>query len=741
METFYLGIVIFLFVLAIFDLVVGVSNDAVNFLNSAIGAKAASFRTVMVIAAIGVFVGATFSNGMMDIARHGIYQPQHFYFAEIMTILVAVILTDIVLLDVFNSMGMPTSTTVSLVFEMLGATFAIALVKSMGDPTLQLGNLINTDKALSVVMAIFVSVAVAFFFGVVVQYLARLLFTFNYKSRMKYFIGLFGGLSVTAIIYFMLIKGLKGTSFMTPEMKSWIDAYTPSLLVGLFLFFALLMQLLYLCKINVFKVIVLMGTFSLAFAFAGNDLVNFIGIPLAGYSSYIDFVGAGGVAPDRFLMTSLLESASTPWYFLVGAGTIMVITLFNSKKAQKVVKTSINLSRQDEGEETFGSTPIARMLVRSSLQLANAVDKVTPTSVKRWVEKRFSNEEAIIADGAAFDLVRASVNLVLAGLLIALGTGMKLPLSTTYVTFMVAMGTSLADRAWGRDSAVYRITGVLSVIGGWFITAGAAFTISFFVALLIHYGGTPALLILGALVVFMLVHGLSMGKKKAQEDEDGMKKILSSNDKEEVLSLLQAKTREDLSRILNVSQEVYNLSVRSFLEENRRGLRKATGEIKFQKQQMKQLKRNGTVAVCRLDNDTVLGRGLYYFQGNDFAGELIYSLGRMAEPCMEHIDNNFNPLNEEQKKEFSIVAAGISEFLTLCREQIEKNYLDEEYLNLGNRLNIQLSHLKREELQRIRSYGGSIKVSMVYLTMIQESLNVVTYATNIQKVSRKFQQS
>lgn len=741
METFYLGIVIFLFVLAVFDLVVGVSNDAVNFLNSAIGAKAASFRTIMIIAAIGVFVGATFSNGMMDIARHGIYQPQHFYFAEIMTILMAVILTDIVLLDVFNSMGMPTSTTVSLVFEMLGATFAIALVKTLGDPTLQLGNLINTDKALSVVMAIFVSVAIAFLFGTLVQYLTRMLFTFNYKPRMKYFIGLFGGLSVTAIIYFMLIKGLKGTSFMTPDIKVWIETNTGFLLIGLFIFFALLMQVLYLCKINVFKVIVLMGTFSLAFAFAGNDLVNFIGIPLAGYSSYIDFVGVGGADPNRFLMTSLLESASTPWYFLVGAGTIMVITLFTSKKAQKVVKTSINLSRQDEGEETFGSTPMARMLVRSSLQLANTVNKVTPLSVKSWIEKRFSNDEAILADGAAFDLVRASVNLVLAGLLIALGTSLKLPLSTTYVTFMVAMGTSLADRAWGRDSAVYRITGVLSVIGGWFITAGAAFTISFFVALMIHYGGTPMILILGAAVVFMLVHGLSVGKKKIQRGEDGMKRILSSSSKEEVLSLLQEKTRDDLSRILKVSQDIYTLSVHSFLDENRRGLRKATGEIKFQKQEMKQLKRNGTVAVCRLDNDTVLGRGLYYFQGNDFASELIYSLGRIAEPCMEHIDNNFNPLNEEQKKEFRVVAAGISEFLVLCMNQIAQSYSDDEFLSRGNRLHTQLSHLKREELQRIRSCGGSIKVSMVYLTMIQESMNVVTYATNMQKVSRKFQQA
>lgn len=745
METFYLGIVIFLFMLAVFDLVVGVSNDAVNFLNSAIGSKAAPFRTIMIIAAIGVFVGATTSNGMMDIARHGIYQPEHFYFVEVMTILMAVMLTDVFLLDVFNSMGMPTSTTVSLIFELLGGTFAIALVKTINDPALNMGQLINTDKALSVIMAIFLSVVVAFFFGALVQYLARLVFTFNYKARMNYFIGLFGGLSTTAIIYFMLIKGLKTSTLMTSEVKDWVNANTMLLILGCFVFFTLFMQLLHICKVNVFKVVVLLGTFSLALAFAGNDLVNFIGVPLAGYSSYMDFSSVQGASPDTFLMTSLMKSASTPWYFLTGAGLIMVVTLFLSRKAQKVVKTSVNLSRQDEGEETFGSTPIARVLVRGSLQLATAVDKITPPSAKRWINKRFSNDHAIIADGAAFDLVRASVNLVLAGLLIALGTSMKLPLSTTYVTFMVAMGSSLADRAWGRDSAVYRITGVLSVIGGWFITAGAAFTICFFVALLIYYGGMTVVLILVSLVVFMLVRGAFHARKiKEEARDDKMKRILNIKDNKEMFSLLREQTREELGKLLETSQEIYGLTVRSFLEENRRGLKKVTGEIKFRKQEMKQLKRNGTIAICRLDNETVLGRGLYYFQGMDFASELIYSLGRMAEPCMEHIDNNFNPLNEEQKKEFSVVATGISGFLTLCAERMRENDyedFDDEVVYQANRLGMQLSHLKREELQRIRSCGGSIKVSMVYLTMIQESMNVVNYVTNMQKVSRKFQQA
>ena len=416
METIYLCIVIFLFVLAVFDLIVGVSNDAVNFLQSSVGAKAASFKTVLFIAGLGVFIGAALSNGMMDIARHGIYQPQHFYFAEIMCILLAVMLTDVVLLDVFNTMGMPTSTTVSMVFELLGGTFALALIKVQGSDTLGLGDLINTDKALSVIMAIFVSVAIAFFFGMLVQWLARVVFTFNYKKKMKYSIGIFGGIAVTSIIYFMLIKGLKDSSFMTPDNKQWIQDNTVMLIGFCFIFFTILMQVLHWLKINVFKVVVLLGTFALALAFAGNDLVNFIGVPLAGYSSFIDFTTNGaGSSPDGFLMSSLLGPAKTPWYFLFGAGIIMVYALCTSKKAHNVIKTSVDLARQDEGEENFGSTPIARTLVRLSMTMSNNISKVMPEGMKSWLDTRFRKDEAILADGAAFDLVRASVNLVLAG--------------------------------------------------------------------------------------------------------------------------------------------------------------------------------------------------------------------------------------------------------------------------------------------------------------------------------------
>ncbi len=744
METIYLCIIIFLFVLAIFDLIVGVSNDAVNFLNSAVGAKAASFKTILFIAGIGIFIGASLSNGMMDIARHGIYQPEHFYFSEIMCILLAVMLTDVVLLDVFNSMGMPTSTTVSMVFELLGGTFALALIKVSHDSTLGLGDLINTDKALSVIMGIFLSVAIAFFFGMLVQWLTRVIFTFNYKKKMKYGVALFGGIAATSIIYFMLIKGLKTSSFMTDEYKHWIQDNTFMLIVAFLVFFTIIMQILHWLKVNVFKVVVLMGTFALALAFAGNDLVNFIGVPLAGYSSFIDFTTNGaGSGADSFLMTSLLGPAKTPWYFLLGAGIIMVYALCTSKKAHAVIKTSVDLARQDEGEETFGSTPIARTLVRFSMTLANGLSGIVPESAKEWLNTRFRKDEAIIADGAAFDLIRASVNLVLAGLLIALGTSLKLPLSTTYVTFMVAMGTSLSDRAWGRDSAVYRITGVLSVIGGWFITAGAAFTICFFVALILHYGGNISIIALIGLAIFILVRSQVLYKKR-KEKENGnetLKQLMQASDSEEALKLMRKHTREELSRVMEYAETNFELTVNSFIHENLRGLRRAMGSTKFEKQLIKQMKRTGTLAMCRLDNNTVLEKGLYYYQGNDFASELVYSISRLCEPCLEHIDNNFNPLDAIQKGEFSDVAEDITYLIQLCRKKMENNDYQniEEEIHRANDLNGQLSQLKRKELQRIQSQSGSIRVSMVYLTMVQEAQNVVAYIINLMKVSRKFQ--
>lgn len=749
METFYLFLVIFLFVLAIVDLSVGVSNDAVNFLNSAIGARAASFKVIIAIAAVGVFVGAALSNGMMDIARHGIYQPQHFYFSEIMCILAAVMLTDVVLLDIFNSLGMPTSTTVSMVFELVGGTVAIALVKiASSSGALQLGDLLNTEKAFTVILGIFLSVAIAFFFGVIVQYLSRILFSFNYKKSSKYFIGLFGGLAATSIIYFMLIKGLKTSSFMTGEFKDMVYANTGMIVLGCMVFFTILMQVLHWLKVNVFKVVILMGTFALALAFAGNDLVNFIGVPLAGYSSYMDLMAQGGTTTtDTFLMSSLLEPARTPWYFLVGSGVVMVFALATSKKAQNVVKTSLDLSRQSDGEESFGTSPVARVLVRNCSNAAAIVLNIVPDPIKRWIDSRFDQSEMIMDDKASFDLVRASVNVVLSGLLIALGTSLKLPLSTTYVAFMVAMGTSLADRAWGRESAVYRITGVLSVIGGWFITAGAAFTICFIVALLIYWGGIPALVAMIGLAIYSLVRSHFAYKAKLRKEalkeevNSTVSKLRKATDTREALALFREHSREELQSDLDFTAEVFGKAVNGFMNENLRELRKVLTAVEEKKIHLKQVKRVGTLGVTQLDHDIAVEKGLYYYQGNDFASEIIFSIRRLAEPMKDHIDNNFSPLSEVQKADFGKVTEQIISFLRNCAMMIrENNYSD--FVGLVTEsveLTKQLTALKKGELKRIQGQSGSTKVSMVYLNMVQEAQNVVSFTANLLKVSRKFQ--
>lgn len=749
METFYLFLIIFLFVLAVFDLSVGVSNDAVNFMNSAIGSKAASFKVIMVIAAIGIFVGASLSNGMMDIARHGIYQPQHFYFSEIMCILLAVMLTDVVLLDIFNSLGMPTSTTVSLVFELLGGTVAISLIKiANSNGALQLGDLLNTDKAFTVILAIFLSVAIAFFFGAIVQYISRLIFTFNYKKHMNYFIGLFGGLAATSILYFMLIKGLKESSFMEGDLKTMIYSNTDTIVWGALIFFTLLMQVLHWLKVNVFKVVILLGTFALALAFAGNDLVNFIGVPLAGYSSYMDLMAQGGTTTtDTFLMESLLEPAKTPWYFLVGSGLVMVIALATSKKAQAVIKTSVDLARQSDGNENFGTSPVARVLVRTCNNASNTILSVVPLRVKDWIDSRFNNNEIILEDKASFDLVRASVNVVLSGLLIALGTSLKLPLSTTYVAFMVAMGSSLADRAWGRESAVYRITGVLSVIGGWFITAGAAFTICFLVALLIHVGGIAAMAAMVGLAIYMLIRNQILYKKKMkkeamQEEVDStISKLRETKDKREALSLFREHSRDELCDVLNFASDTFNRSVHGFMDENLRELRKVMSAIEEKKSYLKQVKRVGTLGVTQLEHDIAIDKGLYYYQGNDFASEIVFSIRRLTEPGKEHVDNHFSPLCEVQKEDFGKMTDEIVSFLNRSSVMIESNdyHRMDDLIAESVDLTVKLTLLKKEELKRIQGQSGSTKVSMVYLNMVQEAQNVVSFTANLLKVSRKFQ--
>lgn len=747
METIYLGIVIFLFMLAVFDLLVGVSNDAVNFMNSAVGAKVANFKTIVIVAAIGVFAGAVLSNGMMDIARHGIFQPVNFSFYEIMCILLAVMVTDVVLLDVFNTLGLPTSTTVSMVFELLGGTFILAILKIVGDETglLTLGDMMNTEKALSVIMGIFLSVAIAFIAGTFVQYISRLIFSFNYKKNLSWTIGIFGGIAVTSLSYFMLIKGLKSAPFMTPESLAWISENTTLLVVGCFITFTLLMQILHWCRVNVFKIIVLLGTFSLALAFAGNDLVNFIGVPLAGFSAYTDYVAnSNGVGIHDFMMTSLMSSAKTPAIFLFASGLIMVYALATSKKAKNVIKTSVDLARQEEGDEMFGSSALARTIVRRANNINDFLKRVIPVGMRRWIDSRFNKDEVILENGAAFDLVRAAVNLVLSGLLIIIGTTMKLPLSTTYVTFIVAMGTSLADRAWSRESAVYRITGMLSVIGGWFITAFVAFTICALVTFIMFYTSFVGMFIFIVVAVVLLVRSnIKYSKKeKAEQQDDIFKRMMASKDKNEILALLRQHVKETLISYITFSEDTYVKVTDGFIHEDLKSLRKAMNATDDQKKMLKKRRRKELLGLRRIPITIAIEKNTWFHLGSNSCEEMLYCLKRICEPCKEHVDNNFNPISKDCVTEFLPVREELCRLMERTRTAIENDNYEEadDILAKGDALKNSISSLRKQMMNRMQEAdNASLKASMVYLNILQESQELVSIWRHLLRASRFFQ--
>ena len=747
METIYLGIVIFLFMLAVFDLLVGVSNDAVNFMNSAVGAKVANFKTIVIVAAIGVFAGAVLSNGMMDIARHGIFQPVNFSFYEIMCIMLAVMVTDVVLLDVFNTLGLPTSTTVSMVFELLGGTFILAILKIVGDETglLTLGDMMNTEKALSVIMGIFLSVAIAFIAGTFVQYISRLIFSFNYKKNLSWTIGIFGGIAVTSLSYFMLIKGLKSAPFMTPESLAWISENTTLLVTGCFITFTLLMQILHWCRVNVFKIIVLLGTFSLALAFAGNDLVNFIGVPLAGFSAYTDYVAnSNGVSIHDFMMTSLMSSAKTPAIFLFASGLVMVYALATSKKAKNVIKTSVDLARQEEGDEMFGSSALARTIVRRANNINDFLKRVIPAGMRRWIDSRFNKDEVILENGAAFDLIRAAVNLVLSGLLIIIGTTMKLPLSTTYVTFIVAMGTSLADRAWSRESAVYRITGMLSVIGGWFITAFVAFTICALVTFIMFYTSFVGMFIFIVVAVVLLVRSnIKYSKKeKAEQQDDIFKRMMASKDKNEILALLRQHVKETLISYITFSEDTYVKVTDGFIHEDLKSLRKAMNATDDQKKMLKKRRRKELLGLRRIPITIAIEKNTWFHLGSNSCEEMLYCLKRICEPCKEHVDNNFNPISKDCVTEFLPVREELCRLMERTRTAIENNNYEEadDILAKGDALKNSISSLRKQMMNRMQEAdNASLKASMVYLNILQESQELVSIWRHLLRASRFFQ--
>lgn len=743
MDLIYLGILIFLFVLATFDLFVGVANDAVNFLSPAVGARAAKFRAILLVAAVGIFIGAATSSGMMDIARHGILNPSMYSFEQVMCIFLAVAATDVILMDIFNMLGMPTSTTVSMVFGLLGGSTALAMIKLIkGGVTY--AELINTDKALSVILGIFLSVAIAFVFGYLVMWISRVVFTFNYRRHLRWTIALFGGVSVTSIMYFLLVSGLGQARFMTVELRDWIADNQMAILVSCFIVSTVLMEVLHLLRVNIFKVIVMFGTFALAMAFAGNDLVNFIGVSLAGLESYQDYVASGVGDPSAYMMDALLLPSTTSTWFLVAAGMIMTIAIFTSKKARKVIDTSVNLSRQDEGDEVFSSSRIARRMVRNVLNATSVANRYVPARVKSWLNTRFNTDEAILQEGMAFDLVRASVNLVLAGLLIVVGTSLQLPLSTTYVTFMVAMGSSLADRAWGRETAVYRITGVITVIGGWFVTAGAAFIISFLISSLNYFGGIIAMVLVMVAVVAVLINNNRKFKKKQEEESIDVlfRQLVRTHDKKEAWQLLVEHVRQTQSGMVKFAREQFGRMVEGLIGEDIKALRHAAEAVDDEKAMWKRYRRKEIIGMRKIDYLQAVEKNTWFHLGCNSCSQIIYCLKRMVEPCLEHVDNNFNPLPKEYVEELRPFCAEVMTMMDKVSLMIVSGDFTgaDEVLVYGNALKSQLSAVRHNQQDRIQREDSNIKVDLLYLSTLQETQELISVTRHLLRASRRFQE-
>ncbi len=751
MNTMYLVMIVFLFSLAIIDLWVGVSNDAVNFLNSAIGSKAAKFKTVIIIAALGVFIGAAISNGMMDIARHGIFQPAQFSAKELMCIFMAVMLTDVLLLDLFNSMGMPTSTTVSLVFELLGGTFCLACLKIATDSTgtLAFSDLLNTSKALEVILGIFLSVGIAFVVGTVVQWLARLLFTFNYTPRLKWFIGVFGGLSIASILYFVLVKVVASSPLVPPAVNAWVAEHTGLLLAIIFGVSCVAMEILYLLRVNVFRIIVLFGTFALAMAFASNDLVNFVGVPLAALSTYTD-LAAHNADASTYLMGSLNAPASTPIYFLLLSGGVMVLALLKSSKAQRVVQTSVNLSRQAEGDEMFGGSRVAKSLVRSAQRMSAAVNRVLPKPVVQWIDSRFNTNEAILEEGAAFDLIRASVNLVLSGLLIIMGTSLKLPLSTTYITFIIAMGSSLADRAWTRESAVYRITGVLSVIGGWFMTAAIAFVAAGLVCLLCYWGGFVVIGVLMVAVLFALWHGLHKERQpdEAQTALDACyQQLLAATNEDDKWRILRQLHQLGTGYILAQTRQLYAQTCTEIADEDLHGLRKTCKQLKEIQLWKRKLRSRELVGLRGIHPTLALEKNTWFHLSSNAGEQMLYGLRRIAVPCCEHLDNGFSPLPEDLREELHIVCDQTLGYFDKALQTYRSDEASVRHLTAEiENYKLQLSDLRKKHLDRLTTMQAADNATLpqqtawLYMNILQETQQLLSELRHYLRAFCHFQQ-
>lgn len=743
MENIYIFLLVVLFILAVSDLIVGISNDAVNFLNSAVGSNVAPFRVILLVAAFGILIGATFSSGMMEIARSGVFYPQNFFFNEIIIIFLAVMIADVILLDTFNTFGLPTSTTVSIIFELLGAAVAISLIKIFHstDTLADLSGYINTGRALGITSGILLSVVIAFTLGTIIQFFTRLLFSFNYHNNLRIFGAIWGSLAIVSIIYFMIVKGARGASFMTPEILQWLETHTLKLLIYAFLGLTIFFQMLIVFfRINILKIVVLVGTFSLAMAFAGNDLVNFIGVPLAGYESIKIIISDPTIDPSAYSMEFLLDPVKTPTGFLVLAGFIMVITLFLSKKARTVTRTEVDLARQDSENERFTSSVFSRAVVRQSVEASKIFSRLLPQKLQVYIESRFDNKSVrkkseFKSDKSSFDLLRASVNMFVASILIALATSLKLPLSTTYVTFMVAMGTSLADRAWGRENAVYRITGVFTVIAGWFFTAFSAFTLAFFIAVFIHWGGMPAIVFSIILAVFLVIRTHFIHKKRFASEQ------LQEEIQEENLidENITEKCNQTINGLVLSVSKYYFLTIHLLIRENRKELKKLVSEIGVLNQQVKELKNDLFTTLKKLEDRSV-DTGHFYVQVIDYMREIAHCLNYIADPVYEYIDNNHPPLIPEQVKDLNELNEALSSFYSYVLNMTR----NQNFMDLGATLVQQqqildrISVIKKKQIKLIKEELVGTRNTLMYLNLLSETKNLVLYTVNMLKSHRDF---
>lgn len=740
METIYLIIVIILFLLAISDLIVGVSNDAVNFLNSAVGSKAGSFKLILTIAAAGILVGCTFSSGMMEVARKGIFNPEHFYFSEIILLFLAVMVADIILLDTFNTYGMPTSTTVSIVFELLGAAVAFSVIKIYTQTnSLGIAEYINADSAMAIISGIFLSVFVAFTVGVVIQYLTRMLFSFDYQSKLKYYGSLWGGLAIAAITYFLMIKGAKGSSFMTDDVKSAISENAVMILSVSFVAWVVILQVVSMVfkNFNIMKLIVFIGTFSLAMAFAGNDLVNFIGVPLAGFNSW-ELYTASGQAPDALLMEGLAGKVSTPTILLFIAGVIMAITLWTSKKARAVLKTSLDLGRQHEGVERFASYKISRSIVRVFANSARAVDKVLPKGFRNSLNRQFDQRPFISKqlhlgdDAPAFDLLRAATTLVVASVLIAIGTSFKFPLSTTYVTFMVFMGTSLADGAWGRESAVYRVSGVLSVIGGWFFTAFSAFVLAFIIATAFHFGGPIAI----ALIILMagyLIYRTNILHQSRIDEKQEFERIVEDGhlNRSKVLDI----SSKTLSHYLGSFSNVINSAIDGLEKEDLKTLEDVTKIFKPILKKSTHLRGIANSALDKIDDEELDVAHLYILV-LEYTQEMAVNTDHFIDPILNYVDNNHKPFLDVQIDELREIAQDLKEKL-VTTINVYKNDDSEAATKLLSDMDSYVKLIRstrKKQIKRIKNRDIGTRNSLLYLGLLGELRNAGFWASRLVKV-------